>query len=390
MCGNDSHDAWLKLEDWLAERAERFPERLALVADGAELSYAELEGRRLGRPPPRGAWGRRGDRRDHAAGASSADRDPGADEARRGRAARAQPARGARRRSRSTRGLSAPSELTQTEAACRCWASYDRMLSLPGADQRQLRRPAGGRADLRQLPLERGRLGASTSASSPSDRWLCCLPLFHVAGLSILVRSAIYGTTAVIHDGFDVERVAEALEQRRRSPSSPWSRPCSRACSTPAPISPGRGRSWSAAARCRPSCSSEAIGPGRTVVQTYGLTEACSQVTTLAPADAQPQARLRRAAAADHAPADPRRRDPRPGADRRPGMRSTPTAGSTPATSADRRRGLPLRRRAARRHDRQRRRERGAGRGRGRCCCATRPSPTPPSSAAPTPNGSRR
>ena len=34
---------------------------------------------------------------------------------------------------------------------------------------------------------------------------------------------------------------------------------------------------------------------GATVVQTYGLTEACSQVTTLAPADAQAQARLGRA-----------------------------------------------------------------------------------------------
>ena len=31
----------------------------------------------------------------------------------------------------------------------------------------------------------------------------------------------------------------------------------------------------------------EAIGRGATVVQTYGLTEACSQVTTLAPADAK-------------------------------------------------------------------------------------------------------
>jgi o-succinylbenzoate---CoA ligase len=31
----------------------------------------------------------------------------------------------------------------------------------------------------------------------------------------------------------------------------------------------------------------EALGRGATVVQTYGLTEACSQVTTLAPADAR-------------------------------------------------------------------------------------------------------
>ncbi|MEX2445794.1 MAG: AMP-binding protein, partial [Dehalococcoidia bacterium] len=35
------------------------------------------------------------------------------------------------------------------------------------------------------------------------DRWLACLPLFHVGGLSILLRSAIYGTTAVVHERFD-------------------------------------------------------------------------------------------------------------------------------------------------------------------------------------------
>lgn len=47
---------------------------------------------------------------------------------------------------------------------------------------------------------------------APGDRWLCCLPLWHVGGLAILVRSAIYGTTAVLHDGFDAERVREELE----------------------------------------------------------------------------------------------------------------------------------------------------------------------------------
>ena len=28
----------------------------------------------------------------------------------------------------------------------------------------------------------------------PTDRWLCCLPLFHIGGLSIVMRSVIYGT----------------------------------------------------------------------------------------------------------------------------------------------------------------------------------------------------
>ena len=45
----------------------------------------------------------------------------------------------------------------------------------------------------------------------PADRWLCCLPLSHISGLGIVMRSVIYGTTAVVHDGFDTDRVGAAL-----------------------------------------------------------------------------------------------------------------------------------------------------------------------------------
>ena len=39
----------------------------------------------------------------------------------------------------------------------------------------------------------------------PRERWLCALPLSHVGGLSILLRSAIYATTAVVHERFETE-----------------------------------------------------------------------------------------------------------------------------------------------------------------------------------------
>src|SRR5919199_125011 len=47
---------------------------------------------------------------------------------------------------------------------------------------------------------------------APDDRWLCAMPLFHVGGLSILTRSAIYGTCAVVHPGFDADAMRESLE----------------------------------------------------------------------------------------------------------------------------------------------------------------------------------
>ncbi|MCX6370864.1 MAG: AMP-binding protein, partial [Solirubrobacterales bacterium] len=43
------------------------------------------------------------------------------------------------------------------------------------------------------------------------ERWLCCLPLSHVGGLSILVRAAIYGTEAIVHERFDAAAVLSEL-----------------------------------------------------------------------------------------------------------------------------------------------------------------------------------
>ncbi|NKB17535.1 MAG: AMP-binding protein [Pseudanabaena sp. CRU_2_10] len=45
-----------------------------------------------------------------------------------------------------------------------------------------------------------------------SDRWLLCLPLYHVGGMAIVWRSLIYGTTAILVQRFDPEAVI------RRSP----------------------------------------------------------------------------------------------------------------------------------------------------------------------------
>lgn len=42
----------------------------------------------------------------------------------------------------------------------------------------------------------------------PGDRWLCCLPLNHIAGVMTLLRSRRVGTEAVVHARFDVDEVA--------------------------------------------------------------------------------------------------------------------------------------------------------------------------------------
>jgi o-succinylbenzoate---CoA ligase len=76
---------------------------------------------------------------------------------------------------------------------------------------------SGTEGEPKAVELTVGNQDASAAGSAaalgfaPNDRWLCALPLFHVAGLGILVRCARNATTAVLHDGFDAAAVTAAL-----------------------------------------------------------------------------------------------------------------------------------------------------------------------------------
>ena len=99
------------------------------------------------------------------------------------------------------------------------------------------------------------------------------------------MRSVIYGTTAVLHDGFDVDRVAASLEGDEISVVSLVTTMLTRLLEAGADLSGPRAILIGGGPVPKEPLE-EAIGRGATVVQTYGLTEACSQVTTLAPVDA--------------------------------------------------------------------------------------------------------
>ncbi|SEG81580.1 O-succinylbenzoic acid--CoA ligase [Thermomonospora echinospora] len=63
--------------------------------------------------------------------------------------------------------------------------------------------PAGALRHSAAATLE--RIGAADG-----DRWLCCLPTSHIAGLQVLVRSLVSGTEPVIMPRFDTAAVAQA------------------------------------------------------------------------------------------------------------------------------------------------------------------------------------
>ena len=119
------------------------------------------------------------------------------------------------------------------------------------------------------------------------DRWLACMPLFHVGGLSILLRSAVYGTTAVVHERFEEVRIDRALREERITLLSVVAAMLQRvfAVSPAAYPSSLRGVLLGGGPAPRPLLE-EAARRGMPVLQTYGLTETCSQVATLGHADA--------------------------------------------------------------------------------------------------------
>ena len=116
----------------------------------------------------------------------------------------------------------------------------------------------------------------------PGEAWLCTLPLSHVGGLSILVRSTIYATTVVLHERFAAEAAADEIATRATLVSV---------------VPTTLGRLLDAGLRHPPHLRAALVGgapiaaalleraaaAGVPTVGTYGLTEACSQVTTGGP-----------------------------------------------------------------------------------------------------------
>jgi O-succinylbenzoic acid--CoA ligase len=119
---------------------------------------------------------------------------------------------------------------------------------------------------------------------APTDMWLCCLPLHHIGGLAIVLRSALY-RTAIVLEQFDPERVSDRLAAH----------PVTIVSLVPTML----GRLLDAGAdlgalRCvllgggpaPQALVDRALEAGAPVTPTYGLTEAASQVTTMPPGEA--------------------------------------------------------------------------------------------------------
>jgi o-succinylbenzoate---CoA ligase len=126
------------------------------------------------------------------------------------------------------------------------------------------------------VELSASALTASAAASlrrigaSAGERWLCCLPTFHVAGIAVLVRSLLAGADPVITAGVDAEVLAASGCQHVSVVPTQLRRLLD------ASADPGGLRCvLVGGAAASGDQLAEARGAGWPVVTTYGMSETC-------------------------------------------------------------------------------------------------------------------
>jgi len=268
------------VEQWLTRSARRWPDRVAIETPARRLTYRELD-RLVG------------------AAANELALAPGA------RVAIALPAgldfAVALHACLRLGAIAVPVDLRDPVAGAAADTTIDAPLSCTGAPRAGrvhdldatalIVRTSGTSGVAKAVPLTYGNflwsaLGSAVALGlDPRERWLCTLPLVHVGGLSIVLRSAIYGTTAVLHERFELAAALDALRHGDITVVSVVATTLARLLDGGLADPPALRCALAGGGPVAPSLLERARAAGVAVSQTYGLTEACSQVATQTPGD---------------------------------------------------------------------------------------------------------
>lgn len=135
--------------------------------------------------------------------------------------------------------------------------------------------------------LSRRAMAASAQASAAhlgmqtDDRWLLAMPLAHVGGLGVVVRSLVYETTLVVHEGAaDPAAWLPLAAAARATHVSLVPTTLARLLDTGLTLPASTRVALVGGAACPPTLIDRALARGIPIHTTYGLTETCGQVAT--------------------------------------------------------------------------------------------------------------
>ena len=157
-----------------------------------------------------------------------------------------------------------------------------------GEDVATIMHTSGTTTDPKPVELTHGNWLANALGSAVmlgldlDERWLCPMPLVHVGGLSILIRSTIYATTAVLHERFDAGVVLEELMDPDRRITLVSLVPTMLARLLDAGFERPPTLRWAllGGGPIPAALLARAADAGVPVAPTYGMTETCSQIAT--------------------------------------------------------------------------------------------------------------
>jgi len=115
---------------------------------------------------------------------------------------------------------------------------------------------------------------------SPEDRWIDCMPLFHVGGLNILYRCAMAGAAVILHERFEPEAVNRAFDAEGGTVISLVAATLTRTLDARKTPLPAHARAVLIGGGPVPP---DLVARCPIALPTYGMTETCSGVTLVAP-----------------------------------------------------------------------------------------------------------
>ncbi len=143
-------------------------------------------------------------------------------------------------------------------------------------------KPKGGQITFGNLYYS-ALASAERLGSSPDDRWLCPLPFYHVGGLSIIFRSALYGSSIVLPESTSTEGIIKGLHDSQATIVSLVPTQLYRMLEAGFEPPSSLRLILLGGAAANPELVARCLERNLPIALTYGLTECASQVATAMP-----------------------------------------------------------------------------------------------------------